>query len=48
LPSRGGVDGDLLSQAEYEKHLSEALPNADGERVLSAVFKDKDWVLQMN
>ena len=45
---RYGVDGDLLSETEYEKHLSEALPGAEDERVLNEIFKDKDWVLQMN
>ena len=43
-----GVDGDLLSDTEYEKHLSEALPGAEDERVLDEVFREKDWVLQMN
>ena len=46
LRPRGGVDGDLLSGAEYEKHLSEALPSADDERVLK-IFKDKDRVFRM-
>ena len=40
--------GDLLSEAEYEKPLTEALPNADDKRVLSDIFKDKDRALQMN
>ena len=43
-----GVDGDLLSDTEYEKHLSEALPGAEDERVLDEIFEEKDWVLQMN
>ena len=43
-----GVDGGLLSDTEYEKHLSEALPGAEDERVLDEVFREKDWVLQMN
>ena len=43
-----GVDGDLLSDTEYGKHLSEALPGAEDERVLDEVFREKDWVLQMN
>ena len=30
------------------KHLSEVLPGAEDERVLNEIFKDKDWVLQMN
>ncbi|MDE0342541.1 MAG: hypothetical protein OXK82_05110 [Deltaproteobacteria bacterium] len=45
---RHSAGGDLLSEAEYEKHLSEALPNADDERVLNEVFKDRDRVLRMN
>ena len=45
---RYSVDGDLLSETEYEKHLSEVLPDAEDERVLNEIFKDKDWVLQMN
>ena len=43
-----GVDGDLLSDTEYEKHLSEALPGVEDERVLDEIFEEKDWVLQMN
>ena len=46
--TRYSVDGDLLSETEYEKHLSEVLPGAEDERVLNEIFKDKDWVLQMN
>jgi len=42
------VTGELLSAPEYEKHLSEALPNEQDESVLKEIFKDKDWVLQMN
>ncbi len=38
----------MLSEAEYEKHLSVAFPNARDERVLSEIFKDKDRVLRMN
>lgn len=42
------VDGQLLSKEEYEKHLVQALPTDDDERLLSEIFKGKDWVLQMN
>ena len=42
------VDGQLLSKEEYEKHLVQALPSDDDERLLSEIFKGKDWVLQMN
>lgn len=45
---RYGVDGDLLSESEYEKPLFEVLPDAEDERVLNEIFKDNDWVLQMN
>ena len=42
------VTGELLSASEYEKHLSEALPNEEDERALREILKEKDWVLQMN
>ena len=42
------VAGELLSAQEYEKHLGEALPTPQDERVLDDIFKEKDWVLQMN
>ncbi len=42
------VDGDLLSETEYEKHLLEVLPGTEDDFVLNEIFKDKDWVLQMN
>ena len=42
------VTGELLSAPEYEKHLSEVLPNKEDEAVLNDIFKEKDWVLQMN
>jgi len=48
LRPRYSAGGDLLYEAEYEKHLSEALPNADDERVLNEVFKVRDRVLRMN
>ena len=41
-------DGRLLSEEEYRKHLAEVLPTADDERILNEIFKQKDWVLQMN
>ncbi len=43
-----GVGGNLLSETEYEKHLSKVLPCAEDDRVLNEIFKSKDWVLQMN
>jgi benzoyl-CoA 2,3-epoxidase subunit B len=42
------VKGELLSADAYEKHLAEVLPTAEDERVLNDIFKEKDWVLQMN
>lgn len=42
------VDGELLSDSEYEKHLVEVLPTEADERRLNEIFKGKDWVLQMN
>lgn len=42
------VDGRLLSPAEYQKHLAEVLPGPEDEAKLSGIFKEKDWVLQMN
>jgi len=42
------VDGRLLSPGDYEKHLGEALPGPEDERILDEIFKSKDWVLQMN
>jgi benzoyl-CoA 2,3-dioxygenase component B len=43
-----GADGRLLSGEEHRKHLSEVLPTEQDERILSEIFKQKDWVLQMN
>jgi benzoyl-CoA 2,3-dioxygenase component B len=42
------VDGRLLSEEEYRKHLGEVLPTDEDERFLTRLFKEKDWVLQMN
>jgi benzoyl-CoA 2,3-dioxygenase component B len=42
------VTGELLSPEQYQKHLIEVLPGPEDERVLTEVFKQKDWVLQMN
>jgi benzoyl-CoA 2,3-dioxygenase component B len=41
-------DGQLLSEEEYQRHLAEVLPTAEDERLLNEIFKQKDWVLQMN
>jgi len=42
------VKGGPLSAEEYQRHLSEALPSPRDERLLDEIFKEKDWVLQMN
>ncbi|MFQ5538808.1 MAG: Phenylacetic acid catabolic protein [Candidatus Binatia bacterium] len=42
------VDGRLLSGEEHRKHLAEVLPTEQDERILNEIFKQKDWVLQMN
>lgn len=42
------VTGQLLSSEEYQKHLADALPTSEDERHLGEIFKEKDWVLQMN
>ncbi len=42
------VDGRLLSEEESQKHLAEVLPTAEDERILNEIFKQKDWVVQMN
>lgn len=42
------LKGEPLSANEYEKHLAESLPSPEDERLLGEIFKEKDWVLQMN
>lgn len=42
------VRGEPISAAEYQKQLAEALPTPEDERLLDNIFKEKDWVLQMN
>ncbi len=42
------VTGELLSPEEHQKHLAETLPTPEDERRLGEIFKEKDWVLQMN
>jgi len=44
------VTGESLTPEEYQKHLSDALPTAEDERILAEIIKGKDWVtqLQMN
>jgi benzoyl-CoA 2,3-epoxidase subunit B len=43
-----GVDGKLLTEQEYAKHLKEALPGPEDERILADIFKEKDWLVQAN
>jgi benzoyl-CoA 2,3-dioxygenase component B len=42
------VTGEPLSPEPYQKHVAEVLPSPEDERILSEIFKEKDWVLQMN
>jgi benzoyl-CoA 2,3-dioxygenase component B len=42
------VKGEPLSNEEYRKHIAEVLPSQEDERILNEIFKQKDWVLQMN
>lgn len=42
------VDGELLSEREYQRHLSEVLPGPDDFRVLNDIFKENNWIVQMN
>ena len=35
------------STEDYQKHLLEALPNAEDEKILAEIIKGKDWVSQM-
>ena len=41
------VSGELLSADAYKKHVADVLPTAEDEKVLSEIFKGKDWVAQM-
>src|SRR6516164_7405468 len=41
------VTGELLSPEAYKKHLAEALPTPDDERVLNEIINGKDWVTQI-
>jgi len=40
------VNGELLSPDVFQKHLLETLPTPEDEKLLSALIKEKDWVLQ--
>ncbi|HXF74575.1 MAG TPA: hypothetical protein VNN13_00640, partial [Methylomirabilota bacterium] len=41
------VTGELLTPDAYKKHLAEALPTEEDEKVLAEIIKGKDWVAQM-
>jgi benzoyl-CoA 2,3-dioxygenase component B len=41
------IEGELLSEDRYKEHLTEVLPTAEDEKRLNDIFKEKDWVLQM-
>lgn len=42
------VEGKLLTEEEYAKYLAEVLPGPEDERILGEIFREKDWVVQMN
>jgi hypothetical protein len=41
------VTGEMLSEAEYAKHLRETLPTEEDEALLKNLISEKDWVQQM-
>jgi benzoyl-CoA 2,3-dioxygenase component B len=43
---RYSVTGELLSEDAYNKHVREALPTAEDEKLLNEITKGKDWVAQ--
>ncbi|HEY7165832.1 MAG TPA: Phenylacetic acid catabolic protein [Candidatus Binatia bacterium] len=44
---RFSVTGEMLSEAEYTKHLRETLPTEEDEALLKNLISEKDWVQQM-
>ena len=42
------VTGEELSEDAYRKHIVETLPGPADDAQLNDIFKEKDWVLQMN
>jgi len=40
------VDGKLLSQEDYEKHLKEVMPSDADDRFVINLEKEKDWILE--
>ena len=41
------VTGEALTPEEYQKHLSDALPTTEDERILAEIIEGKDWVTQL-
>ena len=41
------VTGESLTPEEYQKHLSDALPTTEDERILAEIIQGKDWVTQL-
>jgi len=44
VSDRFSVTGEPLSQAAYERHLSEMLPTPEDEALLAGIFKEHDWI----
>lgn len=44
---RYSIKGEPLSEEAFQKHLAEVLPTPEDERRLNDIFKEKDWVQQM-
>jgi benzoyl-CoA 2,3-dioxygenase component B len=42
------VEGKLLSESDYARHLEEVLPGPGDERILKEIFKENNWILHMN
>ena len=42
---RYSIDGELLSDEAYAKHLEDVLPNAADKVRLAEIYKDPEWVL---
>jgi len=43
-----GVDGNLLSEKEYQEHLKKVLPGIEDLRILDTIFKEKHWLVAGN
>ena len=43
-----GVDGNLLSEAEYQNHLKKVLPGPEDFKALEHIFKEKNWMAAGN